>query len=206
MNLEGNMTHIIAKTALIAGLSVSLSGCVQIGSFGKSMWGHTKYAANYVASPVVNLLRSTPRQDYVFEAMPDSQMAAKTAFAGDGRVQKRRGLIVPDLARLPEPQRPHYKARDYQQFYPTAPEYAPEYAPAYAPAQMAEAAPNSTDDISFVKIGGGSNMNDWLSCEAEAGGFIRVTQNGYLVDPGFESCMRAKGYKPESEAAAELNL
>ncbi len=201
------MTHIIAKTALIVGLSVSLSGCAQIGSFSKSMWGHTKYAANYVASPVVNLLRSTPRQDYVFEGKPDSQMAAKTAFAGDGRAQQRRGLIVPDLARLPEPQTPHYKAREYQQFYPAAPEYAP----TYAPVQIAEAAPQnpapqSTDDISFVKIGGGSNMNDWLTCEAQAGGFIRVTQNGYLVDPGFESCMRAKGYKPESEAAAELNL
>ncbi len=205
------MTHIIAKTALIAGLSVSLSGCAQIGSFGKSMWGHTKYAANYVASPVVNLLRSTPRQDYVFEGLPDSQMAAKTAFAGDGRAQNRRGLIVPDLARLPDPQTPHYKARDHQQFYPAAPEYASAYAPEYAPAKMAEAAPQNlaqrqTDDISFVKIGGGSNMHDWLTCETQAGGFIHVTQSGYLVDPGFESCMRGKGYKPESEAAAELGL
>jgi len=159
-----------------------------------------KYAANFVTKPVVNLLRSAPEQDYVFQGAPDSQMAVKTAFATDGAVRKRQPLIVPHLDTLPAPQTPNYQVQNYGHSYSAAPDYAP--------VQMVEAAPTAslaqpqpTDDVSFVKIGGGSNMNDWLACEAQAGGFIRVTQSGYLVDPAFESCMRAKGYKPESEVA-----
>jgi len=34
--------------------------------------------------------------------------------------------------------------------------------------------------------------------------FIRIVQSGYLIEPRFESCMRAKGYKPESEVAEAL--
>jgi len=199
------MTHIIAKTALIVGLSVSLSGCAQIGSFGKSMWGHTKYAANFVTKPVTNLLRSAPEQDYVFEGSPDSQAVVQTALATDRAAQERHPLIVPHLETLPDPQTPNYQSYDYGKSYAAQTEYSPTQMVEAAPAAPL-AQPRPTDDISFVKMGGGSNMYDWVTCETEAGGFIRVTQNGYLVDPAFESCMRAKGYKPESEVADELNL
>jgi len=66
--------------------------------------------------------------------------------------------------------------------------------------------PHSRPRGVHLQMMGASNMQDWLMCEAEAGGFIRVTQAGYLIDPGFESCMRSKGYKPESEVAEQLRL
>lgn len=60
------------------------------------------------------------------------------------------------------------------------------------------------DSLSYVKIGGGSQISDWKGCEAEAGNYFLTTASGFVVAPKFDSCMRAKGYKPEAEAEAEL--
>lgn len=65
---------------------------------------------------------------------------------------------------------------------------------------------HAQDDISFVKIGGGSDMKDWKSCQQSAGNYFQMTDSGYRIDPNFENCMRSKGYKPENEAQADLNL
>jgi len=210
------MSRNLTKITLITAIAVSLSGCAQINKLGDNMWGHTKNAwgytksaANFVTSPVTKLLRSAPKQHYVFEDASRAQEMAKQAFYSDGYPAHSQGLIVPDLAQLPVPQTPNYQApiyapQSYQSAYghpPVAPSRVVETWPA-APL----AAPQPSNDISFVKIGGGSNMQDWLMCEAEAGGFVRVVKGGYLIDPGFESCMRAKGYKPESEVADQLSL
>ena len=60
------------------------------------------------------------------------------------------------------------------------------------------------DSLSYVKIGGGSQISDWQACEAEAGNYFLTTATGFIVAPQFDSCMRTKGYKPEAEAEAEL--
>ena len=69
----------------------------------------------------------------------------------------------------------------------------------------AEAVSNLTD-TSFVKIGGKSQMTDWQTCESGAGGvFVPAdTALGYSVSAKFETCMRGKGYVPESEAIAQF--
>lgn len=203
------MSHYFTKTALIVTVAVSLSGCAQISKMGGDMWGYTKSAANFVSSPVTKLLRSTPEQTYVFEERQPSHQSAKAAFSADGQDYNRGELVVPQLAELPVPQTPNYQDAVY------APDsYQSVYGnPPVAPARVVQAqpqapltAPQTSQNISFVKMGGGSNMHDWLMCEAEAGGFVRVVQGGYLIEPGFESCMRARGYKPESEVADQLSL
>jgi len=206
------MSRNFTKMTLIVGLTVSLTGCAQISKLGDNMWGHTqnawgytKSAANFVASPVTKLLRSAPEPQYVFEDGAQTQKMAKQAFNSDGYGSGGRELVVPQLAQLPVPQTPKYQAhasstRSYQSDYGSVPIIPRRVA------QAQPATPQTSDNISFVKMGGGSNMQDWVMCEAEAGGFIRVVQGGYLIDPGFESCMRGKGYKPESEVAGELSL
>ena len=203
------MSRKLTKMAIFTALAVSLSGCAQITKFGDNMWGHTKNAwgytksaANFIASPVTKLLRSAPEQKYVFEDASRAQYLAKEAFRSEGYSAHSRELVVPDLAQLPVPQTPNYQEpvyspRSYQSEYGTPP---------VAPSRVVEAqptvpiaAPQPSNDISFVKMGGGSDMQDWLNCEAQAGGFVRVVQGGYLIDPGFETCMRSRGYKPESE-------
>lgn len=205
------MSRKLTKIAIIAAASVSLSGCAQIAKFGddmwdhtKNAWGYTKSAANFVASPVTKLLRSAPQQQYVFEDASRAQNMAKQAFMSDGYSPQDRYLIAPQRAQLPVPQTPNYQSpvyvpQRYQREYDTS---------SVIPRRVVEAqpvapitAPRSSNDISFIKMGGGSNMQDWLMCEAEAGAFVRVVQGGYLIDPGFETCMRTKGYTPESEVA-----
>jgi len=204
------MSRKLTKIGLIAAITVSLSGCAQISKLGDNMWGHTKNAwgytksaANFVASPVTKLLRSAPEQHYVFQDASRAQNLAKQAFKSDGGSSYPQKLVVPQLAQLPVPQTPEYQnplyaSHNYQDAYDTTP-VAPSRVAEVQPSAF-QAAPQTENNISFVKMGGGSNMQDWLMCEAEAGGFIRVVKGGYLIDPGFESCMRAKGYKPESEA------
>ena len=161
------MSQNLVKTALLVTIAISLSGCAQIGKIGNGVWGYTKTAVNFVASPVTKLLRGAPEQEYVFEGLPQSQ-PMKTAFDTSGLQAENGGFVVPMRVAEARPE-----------------------------ANLA--APQISSDISFVKMGGGSNMHDWLMCEAESGGFIRVVQGGYLIEPKFETCMRAKGYKPESE-------
>jgi len=196
------MSQKLAKITLIAAIAVSLSGCAQIGKLGGDMWGYTKSAANFVASPVTKLLRSAPEPAYVFEEAP--QEAVKTAFAGDGQTSNRTDLIVPQLAQLPVPQTPNYQEpvytpQSYQSIYGNPPVSPSRVVEARPTAPLA--APRTTQDISFIKMGGGSNMHDWLMCETEAQGFVRVVEGGYIIEPAFEACMRSKGYKPESEVS-----
>jgi len=203
------MSQKLTKMTIIALVTVSLSGCAQITKFGDNIWGHTqnawgytKSAANFVVSPVTKLLRSAPEQRHVFEDASRAQNMAKKAFQSDGHPDYNGELVVPQVAELPVPQTSHYQAPIY-----TPQRYQSEHGhSSIAPSRVVQAqskgrmpAPQTSNNISFVKMGGGSNMQDWLMCEAEAGGFVRVVEGGYLIDPGFERCMRAKGYKPESE-------
>ncbi len=62
-----------------------------------------------------------------------------------------------------------------------------------------------SDSLSYVKMGGGSKIADWQSCEKQAGGYYQARSDRYVVKPKFDSCMRAAGYKPEAEAEAEIS-
>jgi len=210
------MSRKLTKIALIAAVTVSLSGCAQITKLGDNMWGHTKNAwgytksaANFVASPVTKMLRSAPEPRYVFEDASRAQNMAKQAFNSDDAGAYANEIYAPHSADLPAPQTPHYQAS-----VNTPRRYHSEYDDvSVAPRRVVQAQPhtqNSTPqtstEISFVKMGGGSDMQDWISCEAEAGAILHIVSGGYLIDSGFEGCMRAKGYKPESEVADALSL
>jgi hypothetical protein len=219
------MSQKLTKITLISALAISLSGCAQLSYLGDSVWGHTKNAwgytksaVNYVASPVTNLLRAAPQQQYVFEDATRAQNMAKRAFLLDGQSDKPDELFVPNLAQLPVPHTPKYQAPQYKARNYPAQNYAPRYQNDYrqapvTPRRVVEAqpipptaTPQVSKNVSFVKMGGGSNMQDWMACETQARGFIQIVKGGYIIDPAFESCMRAKGYKPENEVTDELSL
>jgi len=73
------------------------------------------------------------------------------------------------------------------------------------PANWESANQEIGDSLSYVKMGGGSKISDWQACEKQAGGYFNTTSTGFIVEPKFDSCMRGAGYKPESEAQAELS-
>ena len=61
-------------------------------------------------------------------------------------------------------------------------------------------------DLSYVKIGGGSDMTDWQNCQRENGQYMRPSGDGFQIDPGFDLCMRNKGYLTEQEALKVLQI
>lgn len=61
-----------------------------------------------------------------------------------------------------------------------------------------------SQDVSYVKMGGGSDMADWQACETLAGGLFITRPDGFEVDAEFDGCMRSRGYKTEQEAQADL--
>jgi len=71
------------------------------------------------------------------------------------------------------------------------------------PAPVLEA--SSDEDISYVKMGGGSNMSDWQACETLAGGLFVTNSEGFTVAADFDRCMRARGYITEREAQSQLS-
>lgn len=64
--------------------------------------------------------------------------------------------------------------------------------------QVAVAPPES---LSYVRLNGESRMSDWENCERLHNGYWRIDAAGGRIDPGFEVCMRNKGYVRESELA-----
>lgn len=93
-----------------------------------------------------------------------------------------------------------------------APQPAPQTASVYTPNAQAKTEGSSarrvadidSSSLSYVKLGGGSNIADWESCEKTAGGYFIPSSTGFSVLPAFDSCMRGKGYKSEAEAIAAL--
>lgn len=69
---------------------------------------------------------------------------------------------------------------------------------------LAGAPKSDTDQLSYVKIGGGANMADWQLCQKQAGEIALVGRSGYRINPEFDQCMRAKNYLPEQEALKAL--
>lgn len=73
--------------------------------------------------------------------------------------------------------------------------------PSYAAAPIAP----QSDDLSYVKIGGGSKMADWRACEVSSDGYFRLDGTRFAVNPDFDLCMRSRGYISEAEAQTVLS-
>lgn len=58
------------------------------------------------------------------------------------------------------------------------------------PVQMGPVDPR---DTAFLKLNGPSNVADWKACETSRG-YILAIEDKLHLDPGFEVCMRNKGY------------
>lgn len=61
---------------------------------------------------------------------------------------------------------------------------------------------NASDprDAAFVKLNGDSDAVDWRNCERIHKGYLFWSDSDLRLDPGFEVCMRNKGYVLTSEA------
>ena len=54
-------------------------------------------------------------------------------------------------------------------------------------------------DVAFVKVNGSSETMDWQNCETRHRGYLFMSEDDFRLDPGFEVCMRNKGYVLSAE-------
>ncbi len=161
------------KFAILSVAALAVTGCAQLGAAGDFAWNTTENTASFFFKPVASLLRPAPEQTYVFDATQDYDV-----ILYEPPVQTKA------FAEGPPPQIDKVEVETTGTGY-----YTSEPLP-------------SIPDISFAKIGGGSNMQDWLACEEKAGGYLYwEAGKGYALDPTFESCMRGMDYALESEIA-----
>jgi len=156
---------------LIAATALSLSGCSQISSiFGKKKPHYHTADGSAV---------------YV-----DSANTA-TTFVDNSYTD-------PALRSTPSPV---YQFAD--QSYTGASQYAGYGVELYsAQPRTAYVAPAFADprDTQFVKLNGESELSDWQNCETLNRGYLFISEYDFRLDPGFEVCMRNKGYVFTTEA------
>ncbi len=147
-----------------------------------------------IAQLPTNNYRANQHQPVRYQT-PSLQRASKPSYRTTHKTRRISGLIPRRIVRRP------YKPQENPQFRNNSYTRTQIQAESHAENQV-----QSNQDISFVKIGGGSNMSDWTSCQQQSGSYYQMTKTSYRIDPNFENCMRGKGYKLESEAKDELNL
>ncbi len=167
------MRRSLTLTAIILA-GASLSGCAQLSSVG-----------NWISQPFRGELRDAPKPDWevaeTTETVTEVQYVEAPATYTTSTTTTQ--TFTPSTSSI------YYNA--------TGPFYGVDE-PWGQTQRVAVAPPQS---LSYVRLNGESRMSDWQACEALHNGYWRIDAAGGRIDPGFEVCMRNKGYVRESELA-----
>ncbi len=155
---------------IIALTGLGLSGC--------SLW--TKSGKVDGSASAETNLRTTPQQAYSFDGQVyDVEIYdSATASAGYVTTSNAYGYDVD----LYDPSEYYYYGYNDKGLRPLI---------------VAEA--SDPRDTAFVKLNGPSQPSDWQNCESRHRGYLFMSEYDIRLDPGFEVCMRNKGYVLSSE-------
>lgn len=163
----------------IAMMGLGLSGCSQVSSvFKKKPHYHTSDGTAVYTSAEANL-RTTPQQSYQFDqdSYDVDVYDASSQYAS------------------PQYASSQYSGSQYAgyevELYNSQPSYS---APVYSDPREAE----------FVMLNGESKLIDWQNCEIMNQGYLYVSEYDFSLNPGFEVCMRNKGYVLTTEYGPNL--
>lgn len=192
-----------------AGLAIiALSGCAELGSIGKYAWQQTETAAEFLYKPVASLLRETPEQAYAFDDSTDQTVT-------DYNVKVFQEPASQETYAFLEQNDTSHQSFNTEMYsgeaFDTQTVYAESIDMGYDTASNDFNDFGSDDsldvsDISFIKIGGGSDMQDWMNCEAEVGGYMSWENGENVVSQDFEICMRMNGYILEKDLDKQKTL
>ncbi|WP_371396646.1 hypothetical protein [Fretibacter rubidus] len=209
------MAHRATKLTLIMMTGLSLSACSTLSNIGQSVWNGTTQLTNTATRSVAAFFRPAPVQDtggaYVFAGDDATLNTPRLAQRVATQPSAYKDNVVFSAAQSRVNTTPKLRGR-YQSYnsYESKPlktQSTPSMIPAITPEAAAPMQPSQTAQtgaLSYVKIGGGSRMSDWTSCETKAGGYFNMTATGYTVEPAFDACMRDLGYLTEAEADAKF--
>jgi len=177
---------------------IAISGCAEMGSLGKYAWEKTENVADFLYKPVASLLRETPEQAYVFDDTTDYDIE----FFAESDVS----TIAPYTPVNETHSDIKFSTQNYAiDIFETQTVYAGDEVD-YADNDLNYFDQDDSLEISgtsFVKIGGGSNMQDWMNCETEAGGYMTWKNDEYVISQDFEICMRINGYVLEDDLKSQ---
>ena len=162
------------EVAIIALTGLSLSACSQISNtFKKKPHYHTNDGTVVYTGSEASL-RSSPVQSYEF---------AKQSY----------DVEIYDAASQYDTS-PHY--------YDSTSQYAGYGVELYGSQTAYGHSFVQTDprEAEFVKLNGSSETMDWQNCETHHKGYLFLSEYDFSLNPGFEVCMRNKGYVLSSEA------
>jgi hypothetical protein len=142
------------------------------GLSGCSLWTKSDKAAQTTHSDTS--LRTTPQQAYQFNDQAYTVDIHDAASNYNGYSQSAG----------------YSQFAGYQvELYDTRPSYA---AAAFIDPRQSE----------FVMLNGESEPADWQNCETSNSGYLYMSEYDFMLDPGFEVCMRNKGYVLTTEYGA----
>jgi len=158
----------------IAITGLGLSGCSQISNaFKKKPHYHTD-DGTVVYTGAENSLRTAPQQSYAF---------AEQSYDVD----------IYDSAS-------QYSAHTTAPEYTSISQYAGYEVELYGnQSNYSVSAFTDPRDAEFVSLNGEAEATDWRHCEAINRGYLFISEYDFSLNPGFEVCMRNKGYVLSSE-------
>lgn len=146
--------------------TVTVMALIGVGLSGCSLWTKSDKTDGMTHSDAS--LRHSPQQAYQF----DSQTYDVDVY--DAASASQYAAYAPSAAYSP--------FAGYQvELYNTGPRYNPV---TYSDPRQSE----------FVMLNGESEPMDWQNCETLNRGYLYLSEYDFSLDPGFEVCMRNKGY------------
>lgn len=213
------MAKLTIKTLTIMALAgTSLSGCAVIGGAADGAWSGTKSVAKFVSTPVRALLRDAPKEDVQFaEAVVEVETIdqTETMTKAEGKVEMMAETIVevkqPQVLGATSTSVPMASesmitssmntAMNASWSETLASQASVEIVETVAITEFKSVDVVTVGPVSYVRTDGVGSLEDWRTCDIEAGGFWKfdaANADGTL-NPEFETCMQTKNYIQETQ-------
>ncbi|MGJ8561253.1 MAG: hypothetical protein ACSHX3_13540 [Litorimonas sp.] len=218
------MAKLTIKTLTIIALTgTSLSGCAVIGGVADGAWSGTKSVARFISTPVRALLRDAPKQDTQFaEVAVDVETVTPADAVIDDMTAEDEDKIDM-MAETVVDVKPTQVLGATTMVMPINPSVAKtsttntsmttSWARELSTQKSVEIIETvdisdfksidvvTVGPVSYVRTDGAGSLEDWQTCDVEAGGFwtFDAANTDGSVNPKFESCMQTKNYVQETQ-------
>ena len=229
---DGPMANVNLKTLTILALAAgSLSVCAVINGAANGAWSGTESAAKFISYPVRALLRDAPEDEVQFAkadvAVAVDADAAKTTVSDDKIDMMSETILDVEASRvLGATTAPMPVSTTTVTTTKTA-MTAPLTDTSASMSVRSSSSSSSTSieiietvaindfqsidvltvgPVSYVRTAGVGSLEDWRTCDIEAGGFWKfdAAQSDGTLNPKFAQCMRTKDYIQETELEADV--
>lgn len=215
------MATFTLKTLTIMALAgTSLSGCAVINGAADGAWSGTKSVARFVSYPVRSLLRDAPKDDVQFAK---ADVEATTTAVSDDKID----MMAETIVAVKQPQVMGATTAPMTMSTTTATRTtmsAPwtgtttpwtgtttssssiEIVETVAINEFQSVDILTVGPVSYVRTAGVGSLEDWRTCDIEAGGFwtFDAAKVDGTLNPEFEQCMQTKDYVQETQLGADM--